>query len=124
MGERLSMLDTMFLELEQFDESAHMHIGAALIFDPLPGGGTPEIADLREHMRARMGILPRFAPAALGSTRGPGELARPGSRRRRSTSTRTSTTRPCPRREARPSCTSGSGTSGPTASTATGRSGR
>ena len=60
MGERLSMLDTMFLELEQFDESAHMHIGAALIFDPLPGGGTPEIADLREHMRARMGLLPRF----------------------------------------------------------------
>ena len=51
MGERLSMLDTMFLELEQVDESAHMHIGAALIFDPLPGGGTPEISEFRRAMR-------------------------------------------------------------------------
>jgi WS/DGAT/MGAT family acyltransferase len=61
MAERLSMLDTMFLDLEQMDEAAHMHIGAALVFDPLPGGGTPQIDVLRDHMRARMGILPRFA---------------------------------------------------------------
>ena len=61
MGKQLSMLDTMFLELEQLDDSAHMHIGAALIFEPLPGGGTPRIADLRDHMRERMGILPRFS---------------------------------------------------------------
>jgi len=60
MGKQLSMLDTMFLELEQLDDSAHMHIGAALIFDPLPGGGTPHVADLRDQMRERMGILPRF----------------------------------------------------------------
>ena len=39
MGEQLSMLDTMFLELEQFDESAHMHIGAALVFDTPPPAG-------------------------------------------------------------------------------------
>lgn len=61
MAEQLSMLDTMFLELEQLDDSAHMHIGAALIFDPLPGGGTPDIAEMRDHMGARIGILPRFA---------------------------------------------------------------
>ena len=61
MAERLSMLDTMFLDLEQMDEAAHMHIGAALVFDPLPGGGTPQIGVLRDHMRERMGILPRFA---------------------------------------------------------------
>jgi WS/DGAT/MGAT family acyltransferase len=61
MGEQLSMLDTMFLELEQFDESAHMHIGAALIFDPLPGGGTPDITEFRDYLRGRVGILPRFA---------------------------------------------------------------
>ena len=66
MGEQLSMLDTMFLELEQADESAHMHIGAALLFEPLPGGGTPEIAEFRDHMRARVGILPRFAALVLG----------------------------------------------------------
>ena len=72
MGEQLSMLDTMFLELEQFDETAHMHIGAALIFDPLPGdGGTPDIAEMRDHMRARVGILPRFTQQLSGPHAGP-----------------------------------------------------
>ncbi len=71
MGEQLSMLDTMFLELEQFDETAHMHIGAALIFDPLPGGGTPEIAAFRDYVRGRVGILPRFAQQLSGPNAGP-----------------------------------------------------
>jgi diacylglycerol O-acyltransferase / wax synthase len=71
MGEQLTMLDTMFLELEQFDESAHMHIGAALIFDPLPGGGTPNFTDFCDHMRARMGILPRFAQQLSDPHAGP-----------------------------------------------------
>lgn len=71
MGEQLTMLDTMFLELEQFDESAHMHIGAALIFDPIPGGGVPEIGALRDHMRARVGILPRFAQQLSSTHAGP-----------------------------------------------------
>ncbi len=71
MGEQLSMLDTMFLELEQFDETAHMHIGAALIFDPLPGGGTPEIAEFRDYVRERIGILPRFAQQLSSPTAGP-----------------------------------------------------
>lgn len=71
MGERLSMLDTMFLDLEQFDETAHMHIGAALVFDPLPGGGAPDIAMLRDHMRARVGILPRFAQQLSAPHAGP-----------------------------------------------------
>ena len=68
MGEQLSMLDTMFLELEQFDESAHMHIGAALIFDPLPGGGTPDIAELRDHMRARWGSCRASPSSSPGRT--------------------------------------------------------
>ena len=73
MGEQLSMLDTMFLELEQVDESAHMHIGAALIFDPLPGGGTPDIARAaRPHARAGR-RPPALRPAALGHPRGPAD---------------------------------------------------
>ena len=71
MGEQLSMLDTMFLELEQFDESAHMHIGAALIFDPLPGGGTPDITEFRDYMRERVGTLPRFSQQLSGPHAGP-----------------------------------------------------
>ncbi|HEY7893163.1 MAG TPA: wax ester/triacylglycerol synthase family O-acyltransferase [Solirubrobacteraceae bacterium] len=71
MGEQLSMLDTMFLELEQVDEAAHMHIGAALVFDPLPNGGTPSIADIRAHIHERMGTLPRFAQQLSGSRVGP-----------------------------------------------------
>ena len=70
MADQLSMLDTMFLELEQLDESAHMHIGAALIFDPLPGGGTPDIAEMRDHMRERVGVLPRFAQQLSGTHAG------------------------------------------------------
>jgi diacylglycerol O-acyltransferase / wax synthase len=71
MGERLSMLDSMFLELEQGDETAHMHIGGALVFDPLPGGGTPTLPDLCEHMRGRMANLPRFAQRLSGAHAGP-----------------------------------------------------
>jgi len=61
MADQLSMLDTMFLELEQADPGAHMHIGAAMIFEPLPGGGTPSIEQVRAHLRARVGALPRFS---------------------------------------------------------------
>jgi WS/DGAT/MGAT family acyltransferase len=71
MGEQLSMLDTMFLELEQFDEAAHMHIGAALIFDPLPSGRTPDIAEFRDYLRVRVGILPRFAQQLSDTHAGP-----------------------------------------------------
>jgi hypothetical protein len=33
--ERLTSLDATFLELEQADEGAMMHIGGALLFDPI-----------------------------------------------------------------------------------------
>jgi diacylglycerol O-acyltransferase len=71
MGEQLSMLDTMFLELEQFDESAHMHIGAALIFDPLPDDETPDVTALREHVGERIEMLPRFTQQLSASQAGP-----------------------------------------------------
>ena len=40
MREHLTPLDATFLELEDADESAHMHIGAIMVFDPRPDGGT------------------------------------------------------------------------------------
>jgi WS/DGAT/MGAT family acyltransferase len=59
--ERLTPLDSTFLELEQADPSAHMHIGALLTFDPLPrGGGTPAIDALRAYVGERLGVLPRY----------------------------------------------------------------
>ncbi|HET8758522.1 MAG TPA: wax ester/triacylglycerol synthase family O-acyltransferase [Solirubrobacteraceae bacterium] len=60
MSEQLSALDTMFLDLEQADDGATMHFGAVLIFDPLPGGGTPDIADVRAHIDHRLHAVPHY----------------------------------------------------------------
>lgn len=60
MSNQLSPLDAAFLELEEGDSSAHMHIGSALIFDPLPDGARPSLEKLREQVRERLGPLPRF----------------------------------------------------------------
>jgi diacylglycerol O-acyltransferase len=59
-NDQLTALDATFLELEQADDSALMHIGGALLFASLPGGGTPAIGQLREHLEQRMGVLPRY----------------------------------------------------------------
>jgi WS/DGAT/MGAT family acyltransferase len=56
----LTPLDAAFLELEQLDESAHMHIGWAMIFDPLPAGGPPSLDVLRSQTLERLELLPRF----------------------------------------------------------------
>ena len=60
MGAHLTPLDASFLELEQVDESAHMHIGWAMVFDPLPEGGAPSLEVLRDRTVERLGPLPRF----------------------------------------------------------------
>jgi diacylglycerol O-acyltransferase len=60
MGAHLTPLDASFLELEQMDESAHMHIGWAMIFDPLPDGGAPSLEVLRSQTVERLELLPRF----------------------------------------------------------------
>ena len=41
MGEQLSALDATFLELEEIDQSAHMHIGGVMVLEPHPGGAPP-----------------------------------------------------------------------------------
>jgi diacylglycerol O-acyltransferase / wax synthase len=59
-SDRLTPLDATFLELEQEDESAHMHIGGALIFDPRPDGSIPSIDETRAHLERRLLPLERY----------------------------------------------------------------
>jgi diacylglycerol O-acyltransferase / wax synthase len=54
MRSHLSPLDAVFLELEQADEAAHMHIGWAAIFEPSAGGERPSLEKLREQVRDRL----------------------------------------------------------------------
>jgi diacylglycerol O-acyltransferase / wax synthase len=61
MAEHLTALDATFLELEQSDETAHMHIGALLVFEPLPGGGTPSFEEGLKHLEERVNALPRYS---------------------------------------------------------------
>lgn len=59
MTAHLTPLDAAFLELEEADESAHMHIGWAMVFDP-PPGGAPSLEDLRSRTADRLDLLPGF----------------------------------------------------------------
>lgn len=61
MGEHLTALDATFLELEQVDRSAHMHIGGVMIFEPPPEGGPPSLDRVREEFLARLPDLPRWS---------------------------------------------------------------
>jgi WS/DGAT/MGAT family acyltransferase len=70
VSEPLSPLDATFLELEEADASAHMHIGGLLVFDPLPGGGTPTLSRLRRHVDRRLLALPRYRRRLSSRTTG------------------------------------------------------
>ncbi len=60
MTEHLTALDATFLELEEVDESAHMHIGGIMVFDPIPGQGAPKLEQVRDLLGERLGTLPRY----------------------------------------------------------------
>src|SRR5215208_3856350 len=57
---QLSPLDCAFLQLEQGDPSAHMHIGAVLVFDPLPNRRGPSVAELEQRFEERAAALPHY----------------------------------------------------------------
>jgi WS/DGAT/MGAT family acyltransferase len=59
--EQLTALDATFLELEQADEGATMHIGGIMVFDALPGGGSPSLEAVRASLAARLAQLPRYS---------------------------------------------------------------
>ena len=60
MSEHLTPLDATFLELEEADESAHMHIGVIMVFDPRRDGGSPSREEVCRHLASRLGQLPRY----------------------------------------------------------------
>lgn len=60
MADQLTALDATFLELEQADQGAHMHIGGVMVFDPLPDGGVPSLEELEWHLGERLERLPRY----------------------------------------------------------------
>jgi Wax ester synthase-like Acyl-CoA acyltransferase domain len=59
-SDQLTALDATFLKLEQADDSALMHIGGALVFEPLPDGERPTIGEVREHLERRLDLLPGY----------------------------------------------------------------
>ncbi len=59
-AETLSALDATFLELEEADDSAHMHIGGMMVFDALPEGGAPAPDAVARRLTSRLGGLPRY----------------------------------------------------------------
>jgi len=61
MSEQLNALDATFLELEEADQGAHMHIGVVMVFEPRPGGrGAPSLAELANRLGRGLEELPRF----------------------------------------------------------------
>ncbi len=60
MEEQLNALDATFLELEECDDSAHMHIGGVMLLEPQPGGGAPPIDLIRQDVIDRLPDLPRY----------------------------------------------------------------
>jgi diacylglycerol O-acyltransferase / wax synthase len=60
VDDHLNPLDATFLELEEADSSAHMHIGGVMIFEPHGDGGAPSIDWIRREIEYRLGGLPRY----------------------------------------------------------------
>ncbi len=61
MADQLTALDATFLELEQMDEGATMHIGSVMIFEAPPNGALPTLDEVRESIAGRLTRLPRYA---------------------------------------------------------------
>ncbi|MGE5281719.1 MAG: WS/DGAT/MGAT family O-acyltransferase [Chloroflexota bacterium] len=60
MADHLTPLDAAFLELEEGDAAAHMHVGWAMLCDPCPQGGAPSLADVQALLDERLELLPNF----------------------------------------------------------------
>jgi WS/DGAT/MGAT family acyltransferase len=59
MSEQLTALDATFLELEEADDSAHMHIGGLMVFEA-GDEGAPRLGAVRSTLQERLDALPRY----------------------------------------------------------------
>ena len=57
--DRLTALDATFLELEEANQAAHLHIGSLMVFESR-AGVPPLLARLRRHLQSRIEALPRY----------------------------------------------------------------
>jgi diacylglycerol O-acyltransferase / wax synthase len=58
-ADRLTPLDATFLELEEVDDAAHMHIGSLMVFEAHPGT-PPKLPRLRRQIEHRLAALPSY----------------------------------------------------------------
>jgi diacylglycerol O-acyltransferase / wax synthase len=70
VDEHLNALDATFLELEEADDSAHMHIGGVMILEPWGEGGAPPLDLVRAELEARIEDLPRYRQRLSSSRTG------------------------------------------------------
>ncbi len=61
MADPLTALDATFLELEQMDEGATMHIGGVMVFDPPPDGTVPALEAVCANIASRLTLLQRYS---------------------------------------------------------------
>jgi WS/DGAT/MGAT family acyltransferase len=70
MSEHLNALDATFLELEEADQGAHMHIGGVMIFEPRPDGGAPPVSEVIARLEEGLDRLPRYRHRLSSTTTG------------------------------------------------------
>ena len=70
MGIHLTPLDAAFLELEEADDSAHMHIGWAMVFDPPPGASARRWRSCAAARASASGRCPASGAASRAAGRG------------------------------------------------------
>jgi WS/DGAT/MGAT family acyltransferase len=70
MSEQLNALDATFLELEEADQGAHMHIGGVMVFDPRPDGRAPPVSEVVVRLEQGLEQLPRYRDRLSSPTTG------------------------------------------------------
>ena len=70
MDEQLNALDATFLELEEADQGAHMHIGGVMVFEPRPDGRAPSVSEVVARLEQGLEQLPRYRDRLSSPTTG------------------------------------------------------